>query len=176
MKTIKMFVAITMCATIMAACEKETSADESNYIYKPSDGYSICEKVCIMVLDKDSCDMLNPNYDKDGKKFDMALYKDPEMKEKRPEYLLLDSISDYYLNADTATYYYIYFYAPHDYSKEIIKDSIIEWYSVSYLSIDGISVDTIRTRSVEYVYHSQSLRDVFFNGEDITKTMMVVKK
>ena len=171
----KHFLLIAMCATIMAACDKEMSVDEPYYAYKPSDGYSICEKVCIMVLDKDSCDMLNPNYDKDGKKFDMALYKDPEMKEKRPEYLLLDSISDYYLNADTATYYYIYFYAPHDYSKEIIKDSIIEWYSVSYLSIDGISVDTIRTRSVEYVYHSQSLRDVFFNGEDVTRLGLVIK-
>ena len=163
-------------AIIIEACDKETSADESNYIYKPSDGYAIIDKVSIMILDKDSCDMLNPNYSKCGMNFDMALYKDPEMKDKRPEYLLLDSISDYYINADTSTYYYIYFYAPRDYSKELIKDSIVEWYSTSYLSVDGVSVDTIRTEVVEYINHSEILRSVFYNGKDITRLGLVIKE
>lgn len=156
---------MAICAAAIEACNKETPADN------PFDGYHVATKVDIVIMDKDSTDLLNP----DINKFEMALYKDAEMKEKRPECLVIDTLPKFWNMVDTIARHYMYFYAPLDYSKEIPEESKKIWYSTSYLSIDGITVDTIRTEVVEMDY-SLTLKKVFYNGEDIDiRTGVVVK-
>lgn len=156
---------MAICTVAIAACNKETPADE------PFDGYHRATKVDIIIMDKDSSDLLNPKINK----FDLALYKDAEMKIKRPECLVLDTLPKFWNMIDTIARYYMYFYAPLDYSEEIPDGEGKIWYSTSYLSIDGITVDTIRTEVVEKDC-SLTLRKVFYNGKDIDlRTGVVVK-
>lgn len=172
---------MAVCATIISACDKETPTDQPNpadetiYIGNSSDKYAMVTKVSVLVFDKDSCDMLNPNYNKDGKNFDMALYKDQEMRQKRTECFVLDTCHNFWNMADTTTYYYMFFYAPLDYSKDIPEESKKIWYSTSYLSIDGATVDTIRTEVVESA-NSLILKKAFYNGKDLSETNGVVVK
>ena len=156
---------MTICAATIVACNKETPGDE------PFDGYNDDTKVEIIIMDKDSTDLLNP----DINKFDLALYKDAEMKVKRPECLILDTLPRFWNMIDTTSRYYMFFFAPLDYSKEIPEKLEKIWYSTSYLSIDGATVDTIRTEVVESA-NSLILKKVFYNGEDIDKRNGVVVK
>lgn len=164
METIKMLMNLVLCAVVMSACNKESS-DE------PVDKYNDDTKVSIIIMDKDSTDLLNPSINK----FDVVLYKDTEMMEKRSEYLLLDTLPKLWNMVDTTVRYYMYFFAPLDYSKEIPENLEKIWYSTSYLSIDGATVDTIRTEVVESA-NSLILKKAFYNGKDLSETNGVVVK
>ena len=164
METIKMLMNLVLCAVVMSACNKESS-DE------PVDRYNDDTKVSIIIMDKDSTDLLNPSINK----FDVVLYKDTEMMEKRSEYLLLDTLPKLWNMVDTTVRYYMYFFAPLDYSKEIPENLEKIWYSTSYLSIDGATVDTIRTEVVESA-NSLILKKSFYNGKDLSETNGVVVK
>ena len=162
MKNILLFVAIAM---VLLACEKKADDERE----------SINTRVCLVFLDKDSTDLLNPDNPNGYKFSEMGLYKDLELKKKHTDGWCFNSgegcFSD--TNLQQKLYYYILFSAPMDYMEK--RDGNIFWCATSYLKLNETTVDTVYTEVLD-TPHSQKLIKVLYNGEDVTRLGLVIKE
>lgn len=132
-------------------------------------------QVCLVILDKDSTDMLNPD-NPNGYKFSkMGLYKDLELKDRLTNgwYLGSEECCISNTNFEKKLYYYIRFIAPMDSMEK--RDGKVVWCATSYLKLNETTIDTVYTEVVETEY-SQILKKVLYNGKDISRTRLVIKE
>ena len=172
-------------AIVVAACKK----DEEN-----NNSFSIVDvTIELGILDKDGCDLLNPTSENGYKLSEIGLYKNPELTEIRPklndwvnvefeenktreddiQLVFCDSckvFSDY----DYQPIYYLVFHAP-PFDNETERDGKKIRYATSYLKLNASTVDTIYTE-VTLGENRSFVSKILYNGNDITKTMVVVKK
>lgn len=161
----KKLLLIAAIITTMIACEKNDNEE----------GEAISRTVCLVFIDKDSTDLLNPDNPNGYKFSEMGLYKDPELKERRTEYWHFGSemtcIS--HTNFELKLFYYILFDAPIDYKEK--KNGKTFGCATSYLKLNETTIDTVYTEIV-VSEGSQRLSKVVYNGEDITRTGLVIKQ
>ena len=164
-RKMKKILLIAAIITTMIACEKNNNEE----------GEFISKTVCLVFIDKDSTDLLNPDNPNGYKFSEMGLYKDPELKERRTEYWRYDSemgcIS--HTNFELKLYYYILFRAQIDYKEK--KNGETFGCATSYLKLNETTIDTVYTEIV-VSEGSQRLSKVVYNGEDITRTGLVIKE
>lgn len=175
----KVFFAVALCATILASCTKED--DEKEFT-------AIVVDVNIRILDKDSCDLLNP-VNKGCYNFsEIGLYKNSELTEKRhkkTDVILNEDVPQNKNRDDDVQFllyesnnlpgrqtYSIHFFAPVDYSTERNGETI--WYATSYLKLDASTIDTIYTEIMESG-NVMGINKIMYNGLDITKSGIVIK-
>lgn len=162
MKNIFLIAAI---ATVLLACEKKDDVEKE----------AIHTRVCLVILDNDSTDLLNPDNPKGYRFPEMGLYKDLELKEKRTNGWEFDFGNGCFSETalEQKLYYYILFSAPMDYME--MRNGNIIWCATSYLKLNETIVDTVYTEVLETA-HAQLLCKVLYNGEDVTKLGLVIKK
>ena len=147
----------------MAACTEDNDGEKE----------AINKGVCIVLLDKDSTDLLDPDNPNGYKFSEMGLYEDLDLKQKRLAGWQLVAEMNCFNNSDIKLYYGIAFHAPMDY--KIKRDGETIWYATSYLKLNQTTVDTVYTEVTETA-HSLKLRNVLYNGVDITTNYFVVIK
>ena len=161
----KKILLIAAIITTMLACEKNNNEE----------GEFISKTVCLVFIDKDSTDLLNPDNPNGYKFSEMGLYKDPELKERRTEYWRYDSemgcIS--HTNFELKLFYYIRFEVPIDYKEK--RDGKTIGCATSYLKLNEATIDTVYTEVI-LTECSRTLGKVVYNGEDITRTGLVIKE
>ena len=114
----------------------------------------------IFIFDKDSCDLLNPNNPKGYKESEIALYQDPDLKEK------LFNVDVLPLDKDSI--YCIHLMAPMDYKE---NDKLC---ATSYLKLNDTTIDTIYTEITE-TECSHTVSKIIYNGKDVDRSFTVVK-
>ena len=156
---------IMAVATTLVACDKNGDVERE----------SIDTQVCLVFLDKDSTDLLNPDNPNGYKFSEMGLYKDLELRDKRTNGWHFDSGEGCFssTNLELKLYYYILFGAPKDYMEK--REGKTVWCATSYLKLNETTVDTIYTEVLE-TPHSETLIKVLYNGVDVTRLGLVVKK
>lgn len=178
----KRILLIALCASTVAACSKD---DDNNKAFSIVDA-----TIELNILDKDGCDLLNPANENAYKLSEIGLYKNPELTERRPK--LNDWVNEEIAENKTREddiqlmfcesckvfndyqpIYYLIFHAP-PYDSEMECDGEIIRYATSYLKLNAFTVDTIYTEITVSEYHS-FISKILYNGEDITKNMVVVK-
>ena len=122
--------------------------------------------VYISILDKDSCEMLNPGNPNGYKVTDIVLFKDSNLKEKQAD---VNFISFPNIYGEQDSMYYIFFNAPMDYRNGD------KFCATSYLKLNDTTIDVVYTEVTEST-DSQVLTKVLYNNEDITRTKTIVKK
>ena len=172
-----------IAATALAACTK----DEENNNMEFS---RVDITIELGILDKDSCDLLNPANENCYKLSEIGLYKNPELTEKRSklndwvneeieenkkrdddvQLMFCESCKVF----DYQPVYYLIFHAP-PYDNEMERDGNKIRYATSYLKLNASTVDTIYTEVTLGENHA-FLSKLLYNSEDITKTMIVMKK
>jgi hypothetical protein len=171
----KRILLIALCATIVAACSKEEEQSLGGEIVDVS--------IELCIIDKDSNDLLNPANANGYKLADIGLYKNRELTEKRPKLSdwVYEEIAENKNRDDDVQLlfcdnckikYYLRFFAP-PYDNEMKRDGKTIRYATSYLKLNASTIDTIYTE-ITMGDHS-FLSKLEYNGEDITKTMVVKK-
>ena len=161
----KKILLIAAIITTMIACEKNDNEE----------GEAISRTVCLVFIDKDSTDLLNPDNPNGYKFSEMGLYKDPELKERHTTGWHFDSemtcIS--HTNFELKLFYYILFEPPIDYKEK--KNGKTVGCATSYLKLNEATIDTVYTEVI-LTECSRTLGKVVYNGEDITRTGLVIKQ
>lgn len=152
-------------ATALMACEKNEDVERE----------AIAREVCLVFLDKDSTDLLNPDNPNGYKFSEMGLYKDLDLKERcKAGWRLGSEMSCFsHTNLELKLYYYVLFDAPRNYMEK--RDGNAVWCATSYLKLNETTIDTVYTEVTETKY-SERLSKVLYNGEDITRTGLVIKE
>ena len=150
-----------------AACSKNEDRESE----------AIDTHVCLVFLDKDSTDLLNPDNPNGYKFSEMGLYKDLNLMEKRTNGWLFGSEEGClsHTNFELKVYYYILFDAPKDYMEK--RDGKNLWCATSYLKLNETTIDTVYTEVI-VTECSHRMHKVFYNGEDvsdITNTSVIKK-
>jgi hypothetical protein len=165
-RKMKKILLIAAIITTMIACEKNDNEE----------GEAISRTVCLVFIDKDSTDLLNPDNPNGYKFSEMGLYKDPELKERRTNnawQLGSEMTCISHTNFELKLYYYILFRAQIDYKEK--KNGETFGCATSYLKLNETTIDTVYTEIV-VSEGSQRLSKVVYNGEDITRTGLVIKE
>ena len=139
----KKILLISAIITTMLACESERGCM----------GEVFESRVCLVFIDKDSTDLLNPDNPNGYKFSEMGLYKDRELELK--------------------LFYYILFEPPIDYKEK--KNGKTVGCATSYLKLNEATIDTVYTEVI-LTECSRTLGKVVYNGEDITRTGLVIKE
>ncbi|MBO7143482.1 MAG: hypothetical protein J6W13_01460 [Salinivirgaceae bacterium] len=157
------FLIVAIITTLMA-CKKNDVEREC-----------IETQLCLIILDKDSTDMLNPDNPNGYKFCEMGLYKDLELKDRLTNgwYLGSEECCVSNIKFEKKIYYFIRFIAPMDSMEK--RDGKVVWCATSYLKLNETTIDTVYTEVVETEY-SQILKKVLYNGVDISRTRLVIKK
>ena len=178
----KRILLIALFATVVAACKEDEESNKE---------FSVTATIELNILDKDSCDLLNPANENGYKLSEIGLYKNPELTEKRPKLndwvnkeieenktreddLQLVFCDNCKVFSDYQPIYYLVFHAP-PYDNEMVRDGKRIRYATSYLKLNATMVDTIYTE-ITILENSAYLSKILYNGDDITNTMVVVKK
>jgi len=151
MKIINLILLGFFCVLALMNCSKENNSNESFDVI-----------VDIRILDKDSCDLLNPNNMNSYK--GIALYKDSGLKERRFDSDLVPYQSENYGD----TLYYLSFAAPMD----TLNNG--KYCATSYLKLNETTVDTIYTEITDEV-NWHHLTKVVYNGKKVGRLITVIK-
>ena len=177
---------IAAVAIVVLACEKK---DDDN-----NNSFSIVDATIeLNILDKDSCDLLNPANENGYKLSEIGLYKNPELTEKRPKLsdwvnteiaenkkrdddvqLMFCESCKVFTDNDYQPIYYLIFHAP-PYDNEMERDGNKIRYATSYLKLNANTVDTIYTEITVNENHS-FISKILYNGVDISRIRLVIKE
>ena len=158
MKKILLMAAIA--AAVMAACTDEEESTRPCHMSPPY--------MDISILDKDSCDLLNPSNENGYKESEIGFFGDSA--------LTINYIASYeghvLCTDENATCYSIVLPVIYNYHEEKNGETI--YCSKSYLKLNSVTIDTIYTECLK-TKCGMNLAKVVYNGEDITETRIVVR-